>query len=81
MTAPTSDDDHVIELGNEFAHVVIRKVRTRNGERLLIAAPKRGHQIILCPLELETLTWQTPDTFSAMLAEPFGPPDGASSDD
>ena len=66
-------DGPVIELGNEFASVVVRKVRTRNGERLLISAPKRDTGILLCPLELESLTWQTPETFSAFLAEPFGP--------
>ena len=66
-------DGPVIELGNEFASVVVRKVRTRNGERLLISAPKRDAGILLCPLELESLTWQTPETFSAFLAEPFGP--------
>lgn len=78
MIDPTADDDSVIELGNEFAHVVVRKVRTRNGERLHISAPKRGSEIWLCPLELESLTWQTAATFSAFLADPFGtdPADG-----
>jgi hypothetical protein len=66
-------DGPVIELSNEFASVVVRKVRTRNGERLLISAPKRDIGILLCPLELESLTWQTPETFSAFLADPFGP--------
>jgi hypothetical protein len=72
----TVADGPVIELGNEFASVVVRKVRTRNGERLLISAPKRDTGILLCPLELESLTWQTPETFSTFLAEPFGPDAG-----
>ncbi len=70
---PEPTDGPIIELGNEFASVIVRKVRTRNGERLLISAPKRETGILLCPLELESLTWQTPETFSAFLAEPFGP--------
>jgi hypothetical protein len=62
-----------MELSNEFAVVTVRKVHTRNGVRLEIAAPRLGHVIQLCPVELETLTWQTSDTFSAFLATPFGP--------
>ncbi len=61
------------ELANEFAAVRIRKRRTRNGERLEIEAPRLGRRISLCPLELESLTWQTPETFSAFLATPYGP--------
>lgn len=60
-------------LANEFAEVMVRKVHTRNGVRLEIAAPKLGQHILLCPLELEALTWQTSETFSGLLATPFGP--------
>jgi len=60
-----------IELGNEFAQVRVSRVDTRNGSRLLIESPKSGHRIALCPLELEALTWQDPQTFSAMIAHPF----------
>ncbi len=63
----------VIELGNEFAEVQIRKVRTRNGSRLLITSPKSGHSIALCPLELEALTWQSPDSLSLLVNNPYGP--------
>jgi hypothetical protein len=62
-----------VELANEFALVQVRTVQTRNGVRLEIAAPRLGRGIRLCPLELETLTWQTPETFSRFLATPFGP--------
>ena len=62
-----------VELANEFALVTVRTVRTRNGVRLEIAAPSLGQGIRLCPLELETLTWQTPETFSRLLRTPFGP--------
>jgi hypothetical protein len=62
-----------LELANEFAAVSVRRVNTRNGVRLEIAAPKLGTRIRLCPLELETLTWQSSDTFSGFLSTPFGP--------
>jgi hypothetical protein len=62
-----------LEVGNEFAFVRVRKIWTRNGERLEITAPKLGYQIRLDPLELESLTWQTTETFSKFLETPFGP--------
>jgi hypothetical protein len=62
-----------IELGNEFAEVRVCRVETRNGSRLLIESPKSGQWVALCPLELEALTWQGPETFSAMIGKPFGP--------
>ena len=65
--------DDVIEIGNEFAEIRVRKIETRNGSRLLIESTKSGQSISLCPLELESLTWQTAETFSAMLANPFAP--------
>ncbi|MDR7519556.1 MAG: dihydrodiol dehydrogenase [Armatimonadota bacterium] len=69
-------DAPVIELSNEFATINIRKVSTRNGERLEIAAPRLGYRILLDALALESLTWQTMDTFSRFLQTPFGPVDG-----
>jgi hypothetical protein len=72
--SPSSgDDEPVIELGNEFAEVRVRKVRTRNGARLLISSPRSGREVSLCPLELEALTWQTEEVFSAMIGNPYGP--------
>jgi hypothetical protein len=62
-----------IELGNEFAGVRICRVDTRNGSRLLVESPKSGQWVALCPLELEALTWQGPQTFSAMIGKPFRP--------
>ena len=62
-----------IEIANEFAEVRISRVETRNGSRLLIESPKSGQWVTLCPLELEALTWQGPQTFSAMIGHPFGP--------
>jgi hypothetical protein len=62
-----------IEIGNEFAFVRLRKIWTRNGERLELEAPKRGYRIRLDPHELESITWQTTETFSKFLETPFGP--------
>lgn len=44
-----------VEIANEFAFVRVRKVHTRNGERLEIEAPRRRTLIRLDPLELETI--------------------------
>jgi hypothetical protein len=63
----------VIRLGNEFTEVVVERVQTRNGARLRISVPSSGHQILLCPLELEALTWQDHELFSQLLQTPNGP--------
>ena len=49
------------------------RIETRNGSRLMIKSPRSGQWVTLCPLELESLTWQAPATFSAMIGHPFGP--------
>jgi hypothetical protein len=64
-----------VELANEFAAVTVRVVETRNGVRLRIESPRAGRAIELDPLELETLTWQTHDLFTRLLADPYGPPE------
>ena len=66
-------DDATWELANEYARVRVRAVQTHNGVRLEIAAPHLDRAIRLCPLELESLTWQTHETFSEFLRTPFGP--------
>ncbi len=62
-----------LELENEFARVVVRRVQTRNGVRLEIIAPKLQRGTRLCPVELEALTWQQPEHFSELLSTPYGP--------
>jgi len=62
-----------MELANEYAVVRVSKVRTGNGVRLEIEAPRLGCSIRLCPLELESLTWQSHQVFSEFLETPFGP--------
>jgi len=68
------DREGVIRLANEFTEVVVERVQTRNGARLRISVPGSGHQILLCPLELEALTWQDHEMFSRLLGVP--PEDG-----
>lgn len=67
------DDNDYIEIANEFALARVRKVHTGKGVRLEISATNQERKILLDPLELESLTWQTPETFSGFLATPFGP--------
>jgi hypothetical protein len=64
-----------IRLANEFGEVVVERVPTRNGARLRISVPASGRSILLCPLELEALTWQDHDLFSRLLQTPPGPED------
>ncbi len=62
-----------LTIANEFSEIRVSHVETRNGSRLLIESPKSGQWIAVDPLELEALTWQTTQTFSAMIASPFEP--------
>lgn len=64
-----------LELANEFAMDRVHRVDTPNGVRLEISSPHLGRMVRLCPLELESLTWQPPETFSGFLATPYGPED------
>jgi hypothetical protein len=60
-------------LANEFTEVVVRRVDTRNGSRLLINAPRSGHWISLDALEVEALTWQNTRTLAAMVGNSYAP--------
>lgn len=62
-----------LRVTNEFTSVEVRKVATRNGELLEINSRKLGFVVRLDPLELESLTWQEPVTFSRLLETPYGP--------
>lgn len=73
MAVSDERPDGEMELANEFALVRVRRVHTRNGVRLEIHSPRLGYSIRLDPLELESLTWQTAETFTRFLEEPFGP--------
>src|SRR3954447_7960636 len=65
-------DEPPITIANEFAEVRIRKVLTRNGERLELEAHRRGYRILLDAVELESLTWQTHETFAKFLRASTG---------
>lgn len=62
-----------ISIANEFTEVLIQRVDTRNGSRLLISAPKTGRSISLDALEIEALTRQNTRTLAAMVGNPDGP--------
>ncbi len=67
------DAEPAIEVTNEFATVTVKKVWTRNGARLEIRSPRLGYRIQLDALALESLTWQSMETFTRFLETPFGP--------
>jgi hypothetical protein len=71
--AQVETEHEYTEFTNEFAFTLVRKVRIRGGTRLEILSPKLGYQIYLDAPLLESLTWQTPQTFSKFLREPYGP--------
>lgn len=62
-----------VSVANEFTEVVVRRVETRNGSRLLISAPRSGQWITLDALEVEALTWQNPRTLAAMVGNSHAP--------
>jgi hypothetical protein len=70
MNVPDPGIGPLIRLANEFSEVVMELVHTRNGTRLRVSVPASGRQILLCPLELEALTWQDHEFFSRLLASP-----------
>ena len=62
-----------LTVANEFTEVVVRRVDTRNGSRLLICAPKSGRWISLDALEAEALTRQNTRTLAAMVGNANAP--------
>lgn len=65
------NEDPIIIIANEFATVTVRKVSTRNGERLEI---RNGDNAIrLDAIALEALTWSDALEVGRALETPFGP--------
>lgn len=62
-----SDREGPIRITNEFADVVITRVRTRNGERLDIWSPRRGTRVQLDAVMLDCLSMQKSETFTELL--------------
>ena len=63
-------EDDYTEISNESALALVRKIRTRNGVRLEIYSPEMDRRVYLDPLLIESLAWQTPETFSNTLEDP-----------
>ena len=63
-------EEEYTEISNNSAVVLVRKIRTRNGVRLEIYSPETDRRVYLDPLLLESLAWQTPETFSNTLEAP-----------
>ena len=70
-----ADRSEPIKVTNEFAEAHVRHGRGPEGDLVEITAPKLGYRIVLTPTELESVTWQEPETFTEFLETPFGPDD------
>ena len=70
---PVEETGDAIVVSNEFAAVIVRKVSTRNGERLEIRSLGQDRSIRLDALALEALTWSSPLQVGEGLQTPFGP--------
>lgn len=72
MTADERETPSIV-VSNEFASVAIRKVATRNGERLEIRSLGNERVVRLDAIVLEALTWSDPLEVGKGLETPFGP--------
>jgi hypothetical protein len=59
-------------IANEFTGVQVRKVWTRQGERLEISVPKKSYRILLDAMQLEIVAAQAPERFTELFALGFG---------
>jgi len=71
----TDELSDAIVVANEFATVTVRKVRTRNGERLEIRSHTHDRSVRLDAIALEALTWSDALTVGEGLSTPMGPED------
>ena len=67
------EEEPAIIVSNEFAAVTVRKVATRNGERLEIRSLGHDQAVRLDALALEALTWSSPLEVGKGLETPLGP--------
>jgi hypothetical protein len=63
-------------IGNEFTGVRIRKVWTRNGERLELHVPARHYRSLLDAMQLEIIAAQDPAAFTRLFQRELGSEDG-----
>jgi hypothetical protein len=68
-------------IANEFTGVVVRKVLTRNGERLELTVPKSGDRTLLDAMQLEILCTLPPEAFTEMFARRLGSYEPPSAED
>ena len=68
-TRPVGDP---IGIANEFTGVVVRKVLTRNGERLELTVPKLGYRAVLDAMQLEIIATLPPEAFTDLIARRLG---------
>ncbi len=61
-----------IGIGNEFTGVNVRKVWTRQGERLEIEVPRTERSILLDAMQLEVLVAQRPERFTELFERELG---------
>lgn len=61
-----------ISVANEFTGVTVRKVLTRNGERLEVHVPKTGRRVLLDAMQLEIIAAQEPERFTELFRTQFG---------
>ena len=76
----TDEFSDAIVVANEFATVTVRKVRTRNGERLEIRSHTHDRSVRLDAIALEALTWSDALTVGEGLSTPLGPEGDAQED-
>ena len=73
-----TEDSVRIIISKEFASVEVRKVATRNGERLQIRSMGKQSTGRLDAIALEALTWSDAFEVGMALENPLGPETGAS---
>lgn len=73
MSIIYDNGEPIFQIANEFTVVRVGHVRIGRGEKLVITSSRLGFETQLDPLQLESLTWQTPDMYSALLDAPYGP--------
>lgn len=61
-----------LPIANEFTGVTLRKVLTRNGERIELLVPKSGKRILLDAMQLEILAAQRPERFTELFRAQLG---------
>jgi hypothetical protein len=71
-SADGAEAESEITITNEFTSVRLRKVRTRNGERVEIRSLRVPNVVRLDALVLESLTWRSMKDIAKGLESPFG---------